>query len=205
MAAGNGLQETWDLEVLLVLYPFSLSILWITLEPVWLMMQSPQRGGRGRQFNGLIDVYKKTLKFGGIVGLYHGFNIIVYMGLYFGMYDSMKPVLLTGNLQLFFAWCAYLNAEENSKPTNNNKHYYYPMLMGASKDKIKNEMQLTSAAHAIYLDNDISEYRRFVPVVDSNHWWLYVFDPSDRKVVILDSLTGSASYICGGTDSMKSM
>ncbi|KAF9619584.1 hypothetical protein IFM89_007411, partial [Coptis chinensis] len=38
-----------------------------------------------------------------------------------------------------------------------------------------------------------------------NHWWLYVFDPSARKVVILDSLAGSASYICRGTDSMKSM
>ncbi|KAF9590902.1 hypothetical protein IFM89_000158 [Coptis chinensis] len=204
MATGNGLQETWDLEVLLVLHPFSLSILWITLELVLLTMQSPQRrgrGGGGRQFNGLIDVYKKTLKFGGIAGLYHGFNIIVYTGLYFGMYDSLKPVLLTGNLQLVFAWCVYLNAEQNSKPTNNNRHYYYPMLMGASKDKIKNEMQLTSAARAIHLDNDISEYRRwFVPVVDGNHWWLYVFDPSARKVMILDSLASSTSYICGGTE-----
>ncbi|KAD3337231.1 hypothetical protein E3N88_32751 [Mikania micrantha] len=40
----------------------------------------------------------------GIVGLYRGFNIscvgiIVYRGLYFGMYDSLKPVLLTGSLQ----------------------------------------------------------------------------------------------------------
>ncbi|KAF5205285.1 ADP,ATP carrier protein [Thalictrum thalictroides] len=45
----------------------------------------------------------------GIAGLYRGFNIscvgiIVYRGLYFGMYDSLKPVLLTGNLQdSFFA------------------------------------------------------------------------------------------------------
>ncbi|KAF9607787.1 hypothetical protein IFM89_000685, partial [Coptis chinensis] len=105
-----------------------------------------------------------------------------------------------------FAWCAYLNVEQNSKPTNNNRHYYYPYLMGASKVKTKNEMQLTSAAHAIHLDNDISEYRKwFVPVVDSNHWWLYVFNHSAHKVVILDSLAGSASYICGGTDSLKSM
>jgi len=56
-----------------------------------------------RQFNGLFDVYKKTLKTDGFVGLYRGFwiscvGIVVYRGLYFGMYDSLKPVLLVGNL-----------------------------------------------------------------------------------------------------------
>ncbi|KAL3832939.1 hypothetical protein ACJIZ3_007675 [Penstemon smallii] len=66
-------------------------------------------GAGERQFNGLIDVYRKTLASDGIAGLYRGFNIsclgiIVYRGLYFGMYDSLKPVLLTGNLQdSFFA------------------------------------------------------------------------------------------------------
>ncbi|KAK4770625.1 hypothetical protein SAY87_031157 [Trapa incisa] len=70
--------------------------------------KAAKKGG-GRQFNGLVDVYKKTLKSDGIAGLYRGFNIscvgiIVYRGLYFGMYDSLKPVLLTGNLQdSFFA------------------------------------------------------------------------------------------------------
>ncbi|CAA0816599.1 ADP-ATP carrier protein 2- mitochondrial [Striga hermonthica] len=65
--------------------------------------------GGGRQFNGLVDVYRKTLASDGIAGLYRGFNIscvgiIVYRGLYFGMYDSLKPVLLTGNMQdSFFA------------------------------------------------------------------------------------------------------
>nr|GEY56530.1 ADP,ATP carrier protein 1, mitochondrial-like [Tanacetum cinerariifolium] len=61
--------------------------------------------GRERQFNGLVDVYKKKLESDGITGLYHGFNIscaniIVYHGLYFGLCDSLKPVLLTGNLQM---------------------------------------------------------------------------------------------------------
>lgn len=59
--------------------------------------------GGERQFNGLIDVYKKTLASDGLRGLYRGFGpsvtgIIVYRGLYFGMYDSLKPVLLTGSL-----------------------------------------------------------------------------------------------------------
>ncbi|KAE8038227.1 hypothetical protein FH972_010758 [Carpinus fangiana] len=70
--------------------------------------KAAKKGGE-RQFNGLVDVYRKTLKSDGIAGLYRGFNIscvgiIVYRGLYFGMYDSLKPVLLTGKLQdSFFA------------------------------------------------------------------------------------------------------
>ncbi|KAL6125063.1 hypothetical protein ACLB2K_077571 [Fragaria x ananassa] len=70
--------------------------------------KAAKKGGE-RQFNGLVDVYKKTLKSDGIAGLYRGFNIscvgiIVYRGLYFGLYDSLKPVVLTGGLQdSFFA------------------------------------------------------------------------------------------------------
>jgi len=69
--------------------------------------KSAKKGGE-RQFNGLVDVYRKTIKADGIVGLYRGFNIscvgiIVYRGLYFGMYDSLKPVILTGNLADNFA------------------------------------------------------------------------------------------------------
>jgi len=52
-----------------------------------------------RQFNGLIDVYRKTLASDGIGGLYRGFvvscvGIIVYRGCYFGFYDTLKPLLL---------------------------------------------------------------------------------------------------------------
>ncbi|KAI3645464.1 hypothetical protein MP228_008392 [Amoeboaphelidium protococcarum] len=59
--------------------------------------KSAKKGGE-RQFNGLIDVYRKTLASDGIAGLYRGFvissvGIIVYRGLYFGMYDSLKPAL----------------------------------------------------------------------------------------------------------------
>lgn len=52
-----------------------------------------------RQFNGLIDVYKKTLASDGISGLYRGFaiscvGIFIYRGLYFGLYDTLKPMFL---------------------------------------------------------------------------------------------------------------
>ncbi|ORY82143.1 ADP,ATP carrier protein [Protomyces lactucae-debilis] len=65
--------------------------------------KSAKKGGE-REFNGLVDVYRKTLKSDGIAGLYRGFGpsvagIIVYRGLYFGLYDSIKPVILTGSLE----------------------------------------------------------------------------------------------------------
>jgi len=60
-----------------------------------------------RQFNGLVDVYRKTYATDGFAGLYRGFmvsctGIIVYRGCYFGFFDSLKPVLLTGDLKNSF-------------------------------------------------------------------------------------------------------
>lgn len=60
--------------------------------------KSAAKGGGERQFNGLIDVYRKTIASDGIAGLYRGFvpsvvGIVVYRGLYFGLYDSTKPLL----------------------------------------------------------------------------------------------------------------
>jgi len=59
--------------------------------------KSSKKGGE-RQFNGLIDVYRKTLATDGIQGLYRGFciscvGIVVYRGFYFGLYDTVSPVL----------------------------------------------------------------------------------------------------------------
>merc|ERR1719372_3151 len=60
--------------------------------------KSGKKGG-AREYNGLIDVYKKTLASDGIQGLYRGFviscvGIVVYRGCYFGFYDSLKPILI---------------------------------------------------------------------------------------------------------------
>jgi len=67
--------------------------------------KSSKKGGGERQFNGLIDVYVKTLKTDGIQGLYRGFviscvGIIVYRGCYFGFYDTLKPIVLGDNAGL---------------------------------------------------------------------------------------------------------
>ncbi|KAK4225804.1 ADP,ATP carrier protein [Podospora fimiseda] len=85
------------------------------------------KGGGARQFNGLVDVYRKTLASDGIAGLYRGFGpsvagIVVYRGLYFGMYDSIKPVLLVGDLANNFlasfalGWCVTTGAGIASYP-----------------------------------------------------------------------------------------
>jgi solute carrier family 25 (adenine nucleotide translocator) protein 4/5/6/31 len=89
--------------------------------------KSSKKGGGERQFNGLIDVYRKTLATDGIQGLYRGFSIscvgiIVYRGLYFGLYDSLKPVLLTGNMKdsfigsFFLGWGITIGAGLASYP-----------------------------------------------------------------------------------------
>jgi len=56
------------------------------------------KGGGARQYNGLVDVYRQTLKTDGIAGLYRGFvisavGIVVYRGFYFGLFDTVNPLL----------------------------------------------------------------------------------------------------------------
>lgn len=115
--------------------------------------------GGARQFNGLVDVYKKTLSTDGILGLYRGFGpsvlgIVVYRGLYFGMYDSIKPVLLVGPLEgnflasFLLGWTVTTGAGIAS----------YPL------DTIRRRMMMTSGEvstshnlnpHGEYLVNDL--------------------------------------------------
>lgn len=52
-----------------------------------------------RQFRGISDCLKKVYNSDGITGLYRGFGIclfgiFIYRGLYFGIYDSGKAMLL---------------------------------------------------------------------------------------------------------------
>ncbi|KAL3567332.1 hypothetical protein D5086_029983 [Populus alba] len=120
--------------------------------------KAAKKGGE-RQFNGLIDVYKKTLQSDGVAGLYRGFNIscvgiIVYRGLYFGMYDSLKPVVLVGDLQdSFFAsfmlgWGITIGAGLASYPIDtvrrrmmmtSGEAVKYKSSLDAFKQIIKNE------------------------------------------------------------------
>jgi solute carrier family 25 (adenine nucleotide translocator) protein 4/5/6/31 len=107
--------------------------------------KSTAKGGGERQFNGLVDVYRKTLASDGIAGLYRGFvpsvvGIIVYRGLYFGVYDSLKPVVLVGPLQgsflasFFLGWGVTIGAGLAS----------YPL------DTIRRRMMMTSGSAVHY-------------------------------------------------------
>ena len=69
-------------------------------------VKSGKSGSSERKFNGLIDVYRKTLRSDGIRGLYRGFfiscgGIFIYRGIYFGLYDSLKPILAGDNTNVF--------------------------------------------------------------------------------------------------------
>jgi len=112
--------------------------------------KSAKKGGE-RQFNGLVDVYTKTIKTDGIQGLYRGFNIscvgiIVYRGLYFGMYDSLKPVVLQGSLQgsflasFFLGWAITIGAGLASYPIDTVRR----RMMMTSGEAVK----YTSSMHA---------------------------------------------------------
>merc|ERR1711987_15170 len=100
------------------------------------------KGGE-RQFNGLIDVYRKTLKTDGIQGLYRGFTIsavgiFIYRGMYFGLFDTLKPLLLGDNpnvtLSFLLGWGVTITAG----------------LMSYPIDTIRRRMMMTSGGGVKY-------------------------------------------------------
>ena len=67
----------------------------------------------------------KTLKSDGIQGLYRGFTIsavgiFIYRGMYFGLYDTLKPLLLGKDagvfLSFFLGWAVTVTAGLMSYP-----------------------------------------------------------------------------------------
>jgi len=118
--------------------------------------KSSKKGGGERQFNGLIDVYRKTLKSDGIAGLYRGFviscvGIVVYRGLYFGLYDSLKPVVLTGNLKNNFlasfllGWAITIGAGLASYPVDTVRR----RMMMTSGEAVKYKSSMHAFAEII--------------------------------------------------------
>lgn len=121
-----------------------------------------------RQFNGLVDVYRKTLKSDGIGGLYRGFviscvGIFVYRGLYFGLYDSLKPIVLGEDasvfLSFFLGWavtifsglCSYpIDTVRRRMMMTSGAAVKYNSSIDCAKQVIKNEgfMSLMKGAGA---------------------------------------------------------
>lgn len=106
-------------------------------------LKSTKKGGGDRQFNGLIDVYVKTIKSDGVQGLYRGFviscvGIFIYRGMYFGLYDSLKPILLGEDANVFVSfllgWAVTVTAG----------------LMSYPIDTIRRRMMMTSGSGVFY-------------------------------------------------------
>ncbi|KAK3345751.1 mitochondrial carrier domain-containing protein [Neurospora tetraspora] len=117
--------------------------------------KSAKKGGE-RQFNGLVDVYRKTIASDGIAGLYRGFGpsvagIVVYRGLYFGLYDSIKPVLLVGDLKNNFlasfalGWCVTTAAGIASYPLDTIRR----RMMMTSGEAVKYKSSFDAASQII--------------------------------------------------------
>jgi len=117
--------------------------------------KSAKKGG-SRQFNGLVDVYKKTLASDGIAGLYRGFTIscvgiVVYRGLYFGLYDSLKPVVLTGSLHNNFlasfllGWSITIGAGLASYPIDTIRR----RMMMTSGESVKYKSSMHAGAEIV--------------------------------------------------------
>merc|ERR1712088_328974 len=105
------------------------------------------KDGGERKFNGLIDVYRKTLKSDGIQGLYRGFviscvGIFIYRGMYFGLYDSLKPILLGDNASVFLSfilgWAVTVTAGLMSYPIDTIRRRM--MMTSGQAVKYKNSM-----------------------------------------------------------------
>jgi len=117
--------------------------------------KSTKSGGE-RQFNGLVDVYRKTLKTDGIAGLYRGFmiscvGIVIYRGLYFGLYDSLKPIVLTGNMKdsfigsFFLGWGITIGAGLASYPLDTIRR----RMMMTSGEAVKYKSSMDCASQII--------------------------------------------------------
>jgi solute carrier family 25 (adenine nucleotide translocator) protein 4/5/6/31 len=105
-------------------------------------LKSAKKGGE-RQFSGMVDVYKQTIAADGIAGLYRGFviscvGIFVYRGLYFGLYDTLKPILLGDNAGVLISFCL------GYAVTVSSGLFSYPI------DTIRRRMMMTSGEAVKY-------------------------------------------------------
>lgn len=104
---------------MLFLYPLDLGFVKRTTDVL-----SPA-SGMTRKHGGIFSIWKDVVKHDGVTGLYRGFGIsvagiMIYRGLYFGLYDALKPVLVTDpkNFVASFAlgWAVTLSASLGSYP-----------------------------------------------------------------------------------------
>jgi len=146
------------------------------------------KGGQ-RQFSGVIDVYKKTLASDGVQGIYRGFVIScvgagAYRGFYFGLYDTMKPIFVQGNHNMF------LNFILGYSVTLTSTLLAYPF------DTIRRRMMMRSIEAVKYKGSiDCARY-----VIKNEGFMAFM---KGSGVVILQSVVGAAMLI--GYDILKAL
>jgi solute carrier family 25 (adenine nucleotide translocator) protein 4/5/6/31 len=126
-------------------------------------LKSSKKGGQ-RQYSGMVDVYRQTIASDGIGGLYRGFvcscvGIFVYRGFYFGLYDSLKPMLLSDNTA--FIWSFLLGYSVT----------VIAGLMSYPIDTIRRRMMMTSGEAVKYNGsfdcfNKILKTEGFMPLMN---------------------------------------
>lgn len=98
-----------------------------------------------RQFTGIGDCLSTTFKSDGIRGLYRGagmavYGIFIYRGLYFGIYDSGKPIFIKSDdsffKKFFFAQFCVISSETIAYPTDTVKRML--MLQSTRKEVMYN-------------------------------------------------------------------
>ncbi|XP_023348873.1 ADP,ATP carrier protein [Eurytemora carolleeae] len=104
-----------------------------------------------RQFSGLVDVFRKTIQTDGFRGLYRGFGIaafgaFVYRGLYFGLYDTAKPILFKHKSSVyksfFLGWAVVATSSLCVYPLDTIKRRM--MLTSGEKIKYRNAIHCGS-------------------------------------------------------------
>jgi len=108
-----------------------------------------------RQFNGIIDCYVKTVKADGLRGLYRGFwiscsCIFIYRGLYFGLYDTIKPMVLAHNTDWIYTfllgWVVTIVSGISAYPLDTVKRR---MMMTAGQTSGKYQSSLACARELV--------------------------------------------------------
>ena len=117
-----------------------------------------------RQFRGIVDVYVKTVRADGVRGLYRGFVIsclciFIYRGLYFGLYDTLKPLVLGDDVTwlrtFLLGWAVTITSGLTAYPIDTLKR----RMMMTSGEKVKYNGSLDCLRQVIKTEGPGALYR----------------------------------------------
>ncbi|XP_062581072.1 uncharacterized protein LOC134242886 isoform X2 [Saccostrea cucullata] len=136
------------------------------------VLQTGTDGTKKRQFSGIIDVYRQTIRSDGVAGLYRGFmvsclGIIVYRGAYFGFYDTLSPMLVNaGQFKIFYAFGLGYGVTVLAGLVSYPLDTIRRRMMMRSCEEVKYKGWIDCARYAIKNDGFLSLYRGvFVTIV----------------------------------------